>query len=124
MAETVKFTKLEAELADEKLLREAQEAALNQCSKRHSLLEAEAAAMRGAIERHRANVWGDGRPVEHDADIILYESLSLKATTLPSPNGMRLVAVVEAAKNYLMFDGDPGARKFLQDALAALEGKP
>ena len=46
---------LEAQLTDEKMLREAQENALNQCCKRRALLEAQCAAMWEAL--HINNCW-------------------------------------------------------------------
>jgi len=93
---------------------------------RANKLDAEAAAMREAL-KHADSFIKNIRVPQNSLQVVLQINdggivLNAITSALSPDAGQRVLAVVKAAENYLMFDGDPGAKKFLQDALAALGG--
>ena len=91
-----RVAKLEAQLTDEKVLREAQENALNQCCKRRALLEAQCAAMQSVLH--------DGVP-HTQKNCVCEKKYSGECwwcrayAALSSKAGEKVLAVVRAAKN-------------------------
>ena len=120
-----KLMKLEAELADEKILREVQEAALNQCRERRELLEAQAAEMRTALRELSGQIIqgrvGFGLAVCPSLDPILAQT----ELALSTDAGRKVLDVVRAADRlkYAWPNGEREA-EYLDEALSALGWKP
>ena len=136
--------KLEIELADEKLLREAQEAALNRCCAARRSLDAEAAAMRTALDINNcwleasltceSHVWDSDQ--REAADHCLQkgkEALSLDAgrkvldvvKAAQELNAWRIVVNTESARGRWHYRIEMGpSERHLDDALSALGWKP
>lgn len=118
------LARVQAELADEKMLRETQESALNQCCNRRALLEAEAAAMRTALNEtlaeareHRKNIIEAREIGFHDIDeekyqpafareISRFDALIDRAANSLSPEaGEKVLDVVRAAQAWAALSG-------------------
>ena len=108
-----RLKQIEAELTDEKMLRQAQEDALNQCCVVRQTLEAEAAAMRGALEWYKERAGTISKTLQrfktqdsgsYNTTMAILTELSLdaggRAASATHPDaGKCILAVVEAAKS-------------------------